>query len=141
MRLPPRKYIERTMKKSHEIHDNEIHVLRYIPRPSNIYGETLGKAYKDPIKLFTYLEMNPTELKLQDMGWEKEDIGVILRVPFATLLDRGLANRDGTLNFSLDDKLYIPHIDREFHIALSQGRAPFREGVPTFVWIAGRKNV
>lgn len=139
MRLPNREYIDRVLKQSYSQHENEVHILRYSTRPSNLYGETIGKAYGTPIKLKGYLEMDPTELRLQDLGWSKDTAEILVRFPFTILLESGLGNTDGTLNFTTDDKIHIPNINKDFQMSKHQSREPFIAGIPTFVWVGGRK--
>lgn len=141
MRLPNRAYVDRTLTKAYTQHDNEIHLIPYTPRAKNQYGETLGKTYGTPKIFKAYLETDPTELKLQDLGWSKETVEILIRVPFITLLELKLANPDGTVTFTTDDKIDIPHIKREYQLYKFQLREPFINGQPTFVWIAGRKYV
>jgi hypothetical protein len=138
MRLPNRSYVDRLLKNAYEQHGNEIQIIPYNPRPSNIYGETLGKSYGNPITLLGYLETEPTALKLQELGWSKDMAEIIIRVPFISLLDVGLA--EGlTLKFSTDDKIFIPSLDKDFQMSKTQLREPFINGQPTFVWIGGKK--
>ena len=141
MRLPSRAYVDRTLKQAYTQHDNEIQIHPYTPRPSNTYGETIGKTYGTPITFKGYLETDPTELKLQDLGWSKEIVEVLIRVPFITLLEKGLITVEGKLLFSVDDKVYLPNIEKEYRIHHHQLREPFINGQATFVWFGGRKFV
>lgn len=142
MRLPNIDYVNRTLKQAYENHDTEIQFkLFQKDRPSNIYGERIGKSYSDPITVLGYFETNPSQLKLQDLGWTKEAVSVLARFPFTLLLEAGLANPDGTFNLSTSDKLVTPNYKREYQIYEIQAREPFRNGVPTFVWIGGKNFV
>lgn len=139
MRLPSKAYVDRTLKKAYEQHDTMMEILPFIYEPPNIYGERIGKSYGEPIAVPIYLEMDPTDLRLQDLGWRKEETDIITRVPFRILLDCGLANEDGTYNFSTDDRLRLPHLDRTYQLANHKGREPFRGFHPTWVYIGGRR--
>lgn len=140
MRLPNRPYVDRLLKSAYTQHGNEIQIIPFINRPSNIYGETIGKTYGTPITLLGYLETEPTALKLQELGWSKDMAEIIIRVPFISLLDVGLAV-DTTLKFSTDDKIFVPSLDKEFQMSKTQLREPFINGQPTFVWLGGKKFI
>lgn len=142
MRLPRVDFVNRTLKKAYENHDTEIQFKLFKnDRPSNIYGERVGKTYKDPITVLGYFETNPSTLKLQDLGWTKEAVSVLVRVPFILLLEKGLANPDGTFNLSTSDLLTTPNYKKDYQIFEIQAREPFRNGVPTFVWIGGKNFI
>lgn len=141
MRLPSTNFINRTLQKAYDQHETEIGFRLFDnTRPTNIYGERIGKPFGEPIKALGYFESNPSTLKLQDLGWSKEAVSVLARFPFATLLEAGLANEDGTLKITTNDRLVTPH-GKEYEIYEIQPRAPFRNGQPTFVWVGGKNFV
>jgi hypothetical protein len=139
-RLPNRGYVDRIIKSSYTQHNNEIEFKEVdTTRPSNTYGERIGKVFKPSIKVTGYLEMDPSELRLQELGWTKEQAEILFRVPFVVLLEQGLANADGTLNLTTDFRVFIPHIKKEYQVSKFQSREPFINGQPTFVWVSGKK--
>lgn len=141
MRLPSIGYVNRTLEKAYGDHNTLIHFKRFQNnRPSNIYGERLGKSFGDPIAVLGYYESSPTALKLQDLGWSTETVNILARFPFTHLLEAGLANQDGTLLLTTSDRMINPH-GVEYEISEIQGREPFRTGIPTFVWIGGKNFI
>lgn len=141
-RLPSNNYVNRTLKNAYEGHNTEIGFkLFQNNRPSNIYGERIGKSFGNPIAVLGYYETDPSQLKLQDLGWSKETVNIIVRIPYVLLSEVGLLNSDGTLKFSNSDRLVVPLLAKEYQINTIQMREPFREGKPTFVWIGGRNFV
>lgn len=142
MRLPSINYVNRTLKQVYEAHDTEI-LFRIFQnnRPSNIYGERVGKTFGNPIAVLGYFESDPSQLKLQDLGWSKEEIIVVAHIPYALLVEAGLTNADGTLKFSTTDRMTVPLLNKDYQIHSIQMREPYRDGLPTFVWIGGRNYV
>lgn len=142
MRLPSINYINRTLNQAYEQHDTEIGFKLFdSTRPSNIYGERVGKSFGNPIAVLGYYESDPSLLKLQDLGWSKESLTVIARFPYALLVEAGLVNSDGTVKFTTSDRMVIPMSEKDYQITSIQLREPFREGKPTFVWVGGRNYV
>ena len=108
------------------------------PSNSNIYGENPYKTFGEPIMVKGYLEMDPSDLRLQDLGWKKEPVNLIVRLPFINLLEVGLVNEDGSVNFNTDWRLVIPNKEKNYQLSNFQLREPFVNKVPTFIWVGGR---
>ena len=141
-RLPSIDYVNRILTQAYGNHDTEISFKLFINnRLSNIYGERVGKTFGDPITVLGYFESDPSQLKLQDLGWSKETVSVMARIPYVLLVEAGLTNTDGTLKFSNSDRMVVPLLEKEYQINEIQMREPYREGKPTFVWIGGRNYV
>lgn len=140
MRIP-KAYIDRTLRNIYESLDTEIDFYPYNSSPSNLYGETLNKTFGTPVKVIGYLEMDPTTLRLKDLGWDLENINLIIHVPFATLVNVGLANTDGTINFDTNYKIGVPTYNKEYQLVDYQLKEPFVNGQSTLVYITARKYV
>lgn len=139
MRKIPRNKIDRYLRRYYKAHDTEFQIRRFKETPPNIYGERLNKEYGEPITCHGYFVPSPTELRLQELGWSKEMTDFYLKVPFVLLVESGLANEDGTLNFSDDDLIEFPPLGLSYKISMIEFVPPFVGGVPTFIHIGGRK--
>lgn len=143
MRIP-RGYTDRTLKKYYKAHENTFHIRRFKDGnnvPPNIYGERVGKDYGNPIACLGYIETDLTDLRLEELGWHKGIAEIIVKVPFTILVENGLAIEDGGLNFTTDDLLEIPSLNLSYKLTVIDRIEPFVNGVPTYIYIGGRKFV
>ena len=138
MRYPTREYRDRIMKNAYSGLETTVGFLPLIPSPSNIYGENPYKTYGEVITVKGFLEMDPSELRLQDLGWKKESVNLIVKFPFINLLEAGLAKEDGSLLINTNYKMDIPHKERPYQVSSFQGREPYFNNVPVLVWVGGR---
>jgi hypothetical protein len=140
----PKAYMERTLKRYYTAHQTSFNIQRFSegnnPTP-NLYGERIGKSYGTPIESLGYIEMDPTDLRLEELGWEKGSAEIFVKTPFILLVENGLALPNGELQFSTDDLLEIPSVELTYKLSKVEKVEPFIQGVPTFVHLGGRKFV
>lgn len=140
----PKAYMDRTLKRYYSEHQTPFTIQRFSGGnnpPPNIYGERIGKSYGNPIACLGYIEMDPTELRLAELGWEKDSAEIIAKVPFILLVESGLALSTGELKLSTDDLLEIPSVNKAFKLSKIDAIEPFINGTPLYVYIGGRKFV
>lgn len=141
----PKGYIDRTLKKYYSAHETTIHIRRFKDGNNvsqNIYGERLGKRYGQPIACLCYLETDPTDLRLEELGWTKEMAEIILKIPFTILENSNLISQDGSLDFSTDDVIELPFMkDKRYNISNILLQEPYINGKPLNVYVGGRHFV
>jgi hypothetical protein len=143
-RFIPRKYMNRVLHQYYKDHETTFTIQRFEDgenEPPNIYGERVGKSYGNPIKALGYLEMDPTDIRLEELGWEKGVVEFIITTPFTVLVEAGLALEDGSLLISTDDKIHVPYMDYPYQLHKIHLREPFVNGLPTLIHLGGRKFV
>lgn len=101
----------------------------------NRYKEIIYKVYDPPINFYAHIELNPAEVKLEELGWQKDDVEVIVRASFSELRRVGLVDNFNQFTFNVDDRLVI--FGKEYDICKIEGKT-YIDGVPTLVWIGGR---
>lgn len=140
----PKAYMDRVAKKYYSAHQTPFNIRRFSdgnnPLP-NLYGERIGKSYGTPIACLGYIETDPTELRLAELGWQKESAEFIVKTPFILLADNGLALPNGDLLLTTDDLLEVPSIDKSYKLTKIEPLEPYINGLPMYVYLGGRKFV
>lgn len=137
----PKNFIARTLTKYYTAHETPFQILKFSEEnnPPNIYGERINKVYEEPIECFGFVEIEPTEVRLEELGWRKESVQILITVPFVMLVKAGLANEEGKLLFGEDDKIVLPNIlDKPYFINKIMKVEPFIQNKPTLIVIGGR---
>lgn len=140
----PRDYIDRILKRYYTAHETSFLIHRFSEGGNsspNLYGERINKTYDIPIECLGYIETSPTDLQVQELGWEKEMPEVIVKTPFILLAEAGLGLPEGDILVTVDDLLEVPSVDVLYKVAVVDGEEPFINGVPTYVCIGGRKFI
>lgn len=104
--------------------------------PPNRYGEIMFLEYDMPINFVAHATPEPAEIKLNELGWQKDDVNMMVRVPHKELRRVGLAKETGELNFDSDARLVVQGL--EYEISKIHMKEPFLENISVYVWIGGR---
>lgn len=135
----PKNYIDRVLKRYYKNVNSTVGFKTFStqsPEP-NIYGERIGtKVFNPPIVVQGYLEINPTDLTLKELGWVKEDTEIIFRVPYIILEEVGLADSLGNISINLDCRMVLD--GKDYQVKCMNKREPFINNRPTYVWFGGK---
>jgi hypothetical protein len=102
----------------------------------NRYGEVLYPKFGPPTMFYAHPTLNPSEVKLSELGWQKDDVELVVRVPHIELRRVALAKDTGELNFDSDARIVVQ--GKQYEICKIHMKEPFLENVSLYVWIGGR---
>jgi hypothetical protein len=102
----------------------------------NLYGEIKYPKFDPPVEFNAHTTLNPSEEKLSELGWQKDDVELVIRVPHIILRGVGLAEETGELNFNSDARVVVG--GRSYEICKIHMKEPFLLNIPALVWIGGR---